>query len=400
MQLESLQSKKKRLQGGGRKAAHPEMEQELLQWIEALRAENLKISRADIQRKALELYQGAGQDEFVASKGWLEKFLDRNHLSLRRRTTVGQKLPRDLIPKVTSFIMKVRRIRHSKAFPLSSIGNMDETPLWLDMPGDTTITNSGARSVPIRTTGHEKGRFTVALSAMADGRKLEPFVIFKGVRPVKELSNIPGVVVAYSRNGWMNQRLTKNWVDRVWGTLNFGRRLLVWDAYKCHTVEDIATHIIRQTNTDVCLIPGGLTKLVQPADVSWNKAFKTAYKAKYSEWMASGQKSYTAAGNMRAPNKAQCLKWVKECWSSLSSELIQKSFRSCGISVNVDGSEDVEIHCLKAGQEAALAAPAITDLTRRLLQEDESDEDPFAGVDEEDEEELEQNELVIYTNSD
>ena len=103
---------------------------------------------------------------------------------------------------------------------------------------------------------------------------------------------------------------------------------------------------------------------------------------------------------MRAPNKAQCLKWVKECWSSLSTELIQKSFRSCGISVNVDGSEDAEIHCLKAGEVAALAAPAITDLTRRLLQEDESDEDPFASVDEEDEGDLEQNELVIYTDSD
>ena len=69
------------------------------------------------------------------------------------------------------------------------------------------------------------------------------------------------------------------------------------------------------------------------------------YEDKYSEWMASGQKSYIAVGNMRAPSKAQCLKWVKECWSSLSTELILKSFHSCGISVNVDGSEDAEIYC-------------------------------------------------------
>ena len=47
-----------------------------------------------------------------------------------------------------------------------------------------------------------------------------------------------------------------------------------------------------------------------------------------------------------------------------------------------------------------LAAPAITDFTRKLLQEDESDEeDPFANVGEEDEGELEQNELVVYTDS-
>ena len=51
-----------------------------------------------------------------------------------------------------------------------------------------------------------------------------------------------------------------------------------------------------------------------------------------------------------------------------------------------------------AGEVTALSGPATTDFTRKLLQEDESDdEDLFASVDEEDEGELEQNELVIYT---
>ena len=80
-----------------------------------------------------------------------------------------------------------------------------------------------------------------------------------------------------------------------------------------------------------------------------------AYEDKYSKWMASGQKSYTAASNMCAPSRAQCLKWVKECWSSLSTELIQKPFHSCGISMNVNGSEDAEIYCLKAGEVAAFS---------------------------------------------
>ena len=61
-------------------------------------------------------------------------------------------------------------------------------PLWMDMPGDTTISRVGVRSVPVRSTGHEKARFTVALAAMADGRKLKPFVVFKGVRSIPELN--------------------------------------------------------------------------------------------------------------------------------------------------------------------------------------------------------------------
>ena len=92
---------------------------------------------------------------------------------------------------------------------------MDETHLWLD------ITRQGERTVCIRTTGHDKMRFTVVLAGMADGRKLRAFVIFKGVRPVAELMATQGVVVAFSPNGWMNQELTKDWIDRVWGRLNF-----------------------------------------------------------------------------------------------------------------------------------------------------------------------------------
>ena len=101
------------------------------------------------------------------------------------------------------------------------------------------MTHTGDRSVPVRSTGHDKGRFTVALAAMADGRKLRPYVIFKGVRPISELDKEPGVVVAYSKNGWMNEKLTIDWVERGWGRLSFGRRLLVWDAYKCHLMKTV-----------------------------------------------------------------------------------------------------------------------------------------------------------------
>ena len=71
------------------------------------------------------------------------------------------------------------------------------------------------------------------------------------------------------------------------------------------------------------------------------------------------------------------------------------------VHIIVDGSEDAdEIHCLKDGEDATLAPPAITDATRKLLQEIESDEeDQFASLGEEGRE-LEQNELLIDTDSD
>ena len=76
------------------------------------------------------------------------------------------------------FVMNVRRHMQRSNYPFSCIGNMDETPLWMDMPGNTTVERKGTKSVPIRTTGHAKVWFSVVLAAMANGRKLKPFVFF------------------------------------------------------------------------------------------------------------------------------------------------------------------------------------------------------------------------------
>ena len=86
------------------------------------------------------------------------------------------------------------------------IGNMDETLLWLDMLKKPQAPS--LRTISIHTIDHDKGRFTVILTAMADGRKLQPYIVFKGVRPVAALMEILGVVVAFSRSGWMNEALT------------------------------------------------------------------------------------------------------------------------------------------------------------------------------------------------
>ena len=108
---------------------------------------------------------------------------------------------------------------------------------------------------------------------------------------------------AFGWNGWMND-LTKDWVKCMWGSLKFGCRMLVWDAYKCHITVEVRRCVNTQTNTDVSVIPGGLTHYFQPADVSWNKSFRTAYKEQYSQWMATGPKFYTAAGNVRPQQSA------------------------------------------------------------------------------------------------
>ena len=95
---------KKGLEGGGRKIMDSDVEEMLLNWILERRENRLRVLRK-LMRKAKIFYdESIGDDEcakeaFVASRGWLEKFM-RNGLSLRQRTTTAQKDPACLVNKL------------------------------------------------------------------------------------------------------------------------------------------------------------------------------------------------------------------------------------------------------------------------------------------------------------
>ena len=181
---------------------------------------------------------------------------------------------------------------------MSAIIGCDETPVWF---GNRTLETGGSRKVTIRSTGHDKMRCTVMLTGKADGTRCKPMVVFKRIRPVQGLQDkYRNLVICYSFNGWMNEELTHTFIEKVIGRLSFDARLLVWDAYCCHIMVSTKTKV-RQSKVDMAVIPGGCTKFLQPADLSWNKSFKSKLSELYDEWMESGEHEFTASGNMRAP---------------------------------------------------------------------------------------------------
>ena len=73
------------------------------------------------------------KDDFKASRGWLSKFMKRNGLSLRRKTSVAQQDPERMITKLVSYVIQVRRLQNRHNYSPSNIIAMDETPVWCDM---------------------------------------------------------------------------------------------------------------------------------------------------------------------------------------------------------------------------------------------------------------------------
>ena len=69
-----------------------------------------------------------GEDEFQGTLSWIQSFMKRFDLSLRRRTKISQKLPEDIDAKLDEFKRFIIRLRTKYNFDLNSIYNMDETP--------------------------------------------------------------------------------------------------------------------------------------------------------------------------------------------------------------------------------------------------------------------------------
>jgi len=109
-----------------------------------------------------------------------------------------------------------------------------------------------------------------------------------------------------------------------------------FEGHKTDTIKNIALN----ENTDLAIIPGGLTSIVQPLDVCLNKPFKDRLREKWNIWMSSGQFSYTKGGNLKKPEHGIICKWILEAWAEIPKEMIVKSFKKCGISNAMDGSED------------------------------------------------------------
>lgn len=87
----------------------------------------------------------------------------------------------------------------------------------------------------------------------------------------------------------MDETLTEQYCREVIGTFSFGtRRLLAWDAYRCHLTPRV-NDILNRAKVDSVIIPGGCTMFIQAPDVSWNKPMKEYLREMYDNWLAESE---------------------------------------------------------------------------------------------------------------
>ena len=116
--------------------------------------------------------------------------------------------------------------------------------------------------------------------------------------------------------------------------------LLVFDSFKAHFVDDVL-QALKRANASNVVLPGGCTSKAQPVDVSLNRPIKDTVRGLWEEFMASNM-AQGPVSEAPAPTKDDVVYWIVRAHALLDSQpqCVAKSFRVCGISNNLDRSEN------------------------------------------------------------
>ena len=125
---------------------------------------------------------------------------------------------------------------------------------------------------------------------------------------------------------------------------------------------------------------GGLAPPCQPLDVCINKPFKEVVKRQHEAHMSENLQLYTEGKLTASDRQVLLTKSVGKAWQEVnqSKDTIIRSFKKCGISLDLSGSEDDDINIEGIpNYKMPSADEVLEDLVEFHLESDDSDDDVY-----------------------
>ncbi|CAB1117081.1 unnamed protein product [Ectocarpus sp. CCAP 1310/34] len=353
-------SKAKQIHAGG-KASTADIEEALVEFINDQRKHHVGCAKPKPEGAL------AFKSKF---KSWYQRFRKRNKLSIRRRISVDQKLPKGHEGMAWTTLMKLRKALLERAgeiyaqrYPpapgespirgedLSSsqlelvtdelfeeLGNMDQTPVQHEMPVETTLEKTGVKDARIATGGpaaHFKGTPFVSPATPGKGKATQPrknSIAWEVLPANRSKHGLPvgGMSFGVQEKSWCDLRECKLWIKDSW-------ELRPNNGSICHKDDGFIAALKREASTIVIFIPGGLTPLLQPLDRMLNK--QRLLRGMYTAHTAKAVRD-PKTGKLAPPGRGAVATWCKNAWASITPETVKTCFKICGLTLALDGSED------------------------------------------------------------
>ncbi|KAF4804265.1 hypothetical protein TURU_009277 [Turdus rufiventris] len=145
-----------------------------------------------------------------------------------------------------------------------------------------------------------------------------------------------GIVAAVNPKGWMDEEVMKTWLTKVYARRRerfFNLKvpgLLIFYSMCTHKTDSVKA-LVKNMNSELAVIPGGLTKEVQPLDISVSRSFKAKLLLLWENWVVEGEHSYTTTGRLRRASYATVCKWILDAWSKVTPATIIRGFARADI---------------------------------------------------------------------
>ena len=268
---------------------------------------------------------------------------------------------------------------------LSEICNIDQSLLPFEYLKGRTYAKRGDRTVRIKEgrSGHNKRQCTLQIAVFANSvPRYKLLLMFKGKpkgdgrRKTERQKYHPGVVVIFNEKAWANTSNLLDWVKNQYSTASAyplrdnEPRFLALDSFAPHknqgkkpkakeSLKEIQNRLAEEKlqqelrdafvklNVTLSLIPGGCTGYVQVLDVLVNKLIKQYIEEYEDLWVEQNFDLWESGKWSIGERRILMTHWVAQAWEKVHTEhkdAIITCFKSVGLSLPVDGSED---HLLK-----------------------------------------------------
>lgn len=121
-----------------------------------------------------------------------------------------------------------------------------------------------------------------------------------------------------TKTGWMTIPIMHKWIEQViipHNMINPGPKLLLLDSYKPHIDPEIIDKL-EENDVTAMIIPGKMTKHLQPLDISVIKSFKLNFK----------RLVYKKAENALSMTRREIMATIRKAMNSIRKDIIKDSF--------------------------------------------------------------------------
>lgn len=304
------------------------MEKLLYAWFCRQRSRQIPISYEILAAKAKQFYaQSYGNDNFVASRGWIARFRSRH--GLRALKICGEKLSCNE-SAVDPFILTLSNTIKSLNILPSQVYNADESALYWKLLPEKTLVGIQEKKAPGRKMCKQRVTFLACVNS--DGsHKLKILMIGKAKNPRAFKNATLPVEYKSSRNAWMTTAIFHEWfhqsfVPQVRSYLKRknlpAKAILLVDNASSHGHQD------ELVSDDGCIttlfLPPNCTALIQPLDQNAIRLTKMFYRKSLLAHILSSDEREDVCELLKniTLKTAACL--LHNAWEKVSPHVLQK----------------------------------------------------------------------------